>query len=141
MFLLIHNGTDESGSCGCIYIPLCFYLYYYIYATSGGWSKFTFHYVSTYTQIAGIVLTVKTEFTFHYVSTYTCILLLPCNHLLYLHSTMFLLILSSRTMRLIRDSFTFHYVSTYTLGICCRPIHHIKIYIPLCFYLYNLWNL
>ena len=77
---------------------------------------FTFHYVSTYTWFYVTDAEAGDEFTFHYVSTYT----------LHWHS--------GKTGR---HWFTFHYVSTYTGRQVTDPVWIIRIYIPLCFYLYN----
>ncbi len=101
--------------CQYIYIPLCFYLYrartneychllYNLHSTmfllipnestsTFTVTKFTFHYVSTYTFYIRSACRCMAAFTFHYVSTYTEF----CN--LYI----------ARPFR-----FTFHYVSTYT---------------------------
>ena len=55
-----------------------------------------------------------------------------------LHSTMFLLIrVSGLISKFSLSPFTFHYVSTYTGRQVTDPVWIIRIYIPLCFYLYN----
>ena len=58
------------------------------------------------------------QFTFHYVSTYTR---------------------DGSVNSTLSCSFTFHYVSTYTLFAYRLEILTRSIYIPLCFYLYNLF--
>ena len=122
-------------------------------------SRFTFHYVSTYTGIiiAGI-LTDKT-FTFHYVSTYTMMKQKQHLKLRYLHSTMFLLILVPSqqvplslpylhsTMFLLIHYSRFKWRKYFPIYIpLCFYLYlsqmwerrsEILIYIPLCFYLYN----
>ena len=138
MFLLIRRRRWRRNSRERIYIPLCFYLYVIVeYGTNDVW-KFTFHYVSTYTAQAHHYILAIDTFTFHYVSTYTdCTENIPCS-ILHLHSTMFLLILTSTgTIHSLLIIFTFHYVSTYTLPFDCPPneatiftFHYVSTYTP-----------
>ena len=93
MFLLIRIQISDPTLLVAIYIPLCFYLYFWAVWFSLEDEEFTFHYVSTYTSLSQIPVPVFSEFTFHYVSTYTS---------------------ASPTEERILSSFTFHYVSTYT---------------------------
>ena len=99
-------------------------------------SKFTFHYVSTYTRTA-----VSGQRSITHLHS-TMFLLIPIQApKIYkvfknLHSTMFLLIPTLPRYTTHYTAFTFHYVSTYTIMralISCSFI----IYIPLCFYLYG----
>ena len=104
---------------------------------------------------------VRGKFTFHYVSTYTAMKLDNMIEQKHLHSTMFLLIPIARKMIPGQSRFTFHYVSTYTWrnSLGRKPVYiftfhyvstytrpqntscamGIRIYIPLCFYLYPVW--
>ena len=77
-------------------------------------TSFTFHYVSTYTEACAYIAMRLREFTFHYVSTYTKVRDARAAAIEYLHSTMFLLI----------RIFFFYLFEKF------------DIYIPLCFYLY-----
>ena len=99
-----------------IYIPLCFYLYEQSRRTKPVEVIFTFHYVSTYTDFSNTIFVGDSLFTFHYVSTYT---------------------LSHRLWNSRCNVFTFHYVSTYTIIRLLTVCQINKIYIPLCFYLYE----
>ena len=182
MFLLILPAREIYLTALPIYIPLCFYLYcrHSGYCCDG--RKFTFHYVSTYTIIYAclrciavlhlhstmfllirtsrrrwkargriyiplcfyLYATATTEqwgvirFTFHYVSTYTCRSVLRAWRQYHLHSTMFLLIRRVSIASSSDLSFTFHYVSTYTETLPSSDSIIVIIYIPLCFYLYQI---
>ena len=92
MFLLIHNSFAEALDSVEIYIPLCFYLYlagtYEFYIVF----QFTFHYVSTYTWQS-----VSLRWTDMYLHSTMFLLILDptaVSDILFinLHSTMFLLI-------------------------------------------------
>ena len=136
MFLLIHVAIEY-------HLPVIEFTFHYVSTYTRGYflrpkenNWFTFHYVSTYTSCIGKKATDPSIFTFHYVSTYTlhihipvwllCLftfhyvstytmLISPQEELyLYLHSTMFLLIL-------------------FWLPLLPQMW---EIYIPLCFYLY-----
>ena len=92
MFLLIRSFRSLTMLRSLIYIPLCFYLY-----GNNGWggnvgAKFTFHYVSTYTNHCCHIRRTCNIFTFHYVSTYTAGKARYVGQRINLHSTMFLLI-------------------------------------------------
>ena len=140
MFLLIRQGWSPDGTYSSIYIPLCFYLYRFSVSTE----RYHTHLHSTMFLLIPLSRIVVPDMDRH------------------LHSTMFLLIPPSGDRCLqFQDSFTFHYVSTYT----CRSgfsfprqfpftFHYVstytekcvvvfstsvKIYIPLCFYLYSYW--
>ena len=98
--------------------------------------EFTFHYVSTYTNIRVFTLHCGTIFTFHYVSTYTRRNPLLSAPFLHLHSTMFLLIPLRQVLIVAHNLiyiplcfYLYEEEATLTSGI-------ITIYIPLCFYLY-----
>ena len=114
--LYLYAGAEYIGmGVLMIYIPLCLYLYGWICPQYAGAQPFTFHYASTYTR--GILAVLKTQklFTFHYASTYTA----P----VYAQLTVIV-------------SFTFHYASTYTVPNIVVTSPCVKIYIPLCLYLY-----
>ena len=62
--------------------------------------KFTFHYASTYTMLKYFCIWYHAIFTFHYASTYTAYpVVIPLQCLLYLHSTMLLLIRKQNAIR------------------------------------------
>ena len=114
MLLLILCRIRKWSTENIIYIPLCFYLYAGKYFFVRFYTKFTFHYASTYTIGKIIWFPRRDQFTFHYASTYTqkhhvhrdCYLIyIPLCFYLYrpLHSP-------ARSRR----QFTFHYASTYT---------------------------
>ena len=78
-------------------------------------NAFTFHYVSTYTNVKSVTPYTDRKFTFHYVSTYTSEEKIKRVGHEHLHSTMFLLIpapVNTASNGVL--GFTFHYVSTYT---------------------------
>ena len=52
-----------------IYIPLCFYFIASNVHIPFGWSKFTFHYASTLSDVIALIMSVASLFTFHYAST------------------------------------------------------------------------
>ena len=114
MFLLIPcRGITGSGKYS-IYIPLCFYLYRQPVPHKSWPHTFTFHYVSTYT----IAISYRIQFA------------------LYLHSTMFLLILTGVSL----DQALRHIYIPLCFYLYDRQRKQqglvIRIYIPLCFYLY-----
>ena len=95
MFLLIRKHTPYHLPVESIYIPLCFYLY----------------------EIDCRVATVKSKFTFHYVSTYTDYIRADMIYPLSIYIPLcFYLYPVSRRWPPGSDEFTFHYVSTYTIG-------------------------
>ena len=101
----------------CIYIPLCFYLYHTLIAAAYSCQKI---YIPLCFYLYFHCSTVSTSaegFTFHYASTYT---------------------VSVENKMLPSSTFTFHYASTYTLSVTQRWHYMMMIYIPLCFYLYSL---
>ena len=114
MFLLIPcRGITGSGKYS-IYIPLCFYLQRQPVPHKSWPHTFTFHYVSTYT----IAISYRIQFA------------------LYLHSTMFLLILTGVSL----DQALRHIYIPLCFYLYDRQRKQqgvvIRIYIPLCFYLY-----
>ena len=77
--------------------------------------QFTFHYVSinsVKTIGAGVQ---AATFTFHYVSINSCMLSILLDCILYLHSTMYLLIRRRIENIQVTITFTFHYVSINSL--------------------------
>ena len=116
MFLLIPIRDEDKGDLTIrIYIPLCFYLYGYKCR----------------------VLLIDRQFTFHYVSTYTKYHSQCLRELKDLHSTMFLLI--PRIFCRVQISFTYLHSTMFLLipKLCGEMAQMNKIYIPLCFYLYD----
>ena len=115
MLLLIRNRSRYINIRHHIYIPLCFYLYKISAGRPPPGPPFTFHYASTYTDIASLYLDVNRH----------------------LHSTMLLLIpIPVYGHTATNFLFTFHYASTYTIYPVVYSLRLNRIYIPLCFYLY-----
>ena len=137
-FYLYAMRASRSSIRFCIYIPLWFYLYglcgfplhlpdriyiplwFYLYLNGRKIQFPVFHLHSTMVLLIPVIfLRFSSVCNFIYIPLWFylyCPVLLPADaNRPNLHSTMVLLI----------------------LGICCRPIYHIKIYIPLWFYLYQ----
>ena len=75
-----------------IYIPLCFYLYFFKYISHAPEIRIYIP-LCFYLYINPVIQTqTVNEFTFHYASTYTDQGSFKYNHILHLHSTMLLLI-------------------------------------------------
>ena len=97
-------------------------------------STFTFHNVSINTDTQKFAFLFEFEFTFHNVSINTIVIHQMSIHISYLHSTMFLLILS---LRRITMWWNIHLHSTMFLLIPRKRTYCIcilQIYIPQCFY-------
>ena len=99
-----------------------------------GFVKFTFQYVSINTaELPGSFITFYV-FTFQYVSINTSTRTDIKIRYFYLHSNMFLLILSSLNLHSRMFSFTFQYVSINTERQIKLHRQIRSIYIPICFY-------
>ena len=158
MLLLIRWITLRQIHQKPIYIPLCFYLYENYDSPAAGSSLylhstmlllilhaishkilitiFTFHYASTYTLSVFLRPSLYSEFTFHYASTYTKYKLDFSRFMRNLHSTMLLLIPSSSGIS--GSSFKIYIPLCFYLyePIVADTQCQLHIYIPLCFYLY-----
>ena len=137
MFLLIRDLIDPNFKPGiCIYIPLCFYLYVWRFLTFLT-ANFIYIPLCFYLYCLGSVRARwYSRFTFHYVSTYTASVLPgPGLSFIYIPLCFYLYDISSSQYDMLH-LFTFHYVSTYTIIPDCILLPRTYIYIPLCFYLY-----
>ena len=121
-----------------IYIPLCFYLYHLSTLRSSDQSKFTFHYVSTYTQQITALLLLSCIYIPLCFYLYGMEAGASGQHWYHLHSTLFLLIpqtpKSCRKQLLNLHSTMFLLIQQQGGG----AFGLFQIYIPLCFYIYAL---